>query len=125
MVQEKSQGIIRLPDDDPNVVARLLQYLYTGDYNDSLVPKKEPIDRTEYPARKIRKSVVRRKKTARKVSPLAPTPGGKAFFERVLVWVIADKYLIEELKDLACQKYKTTCQRDNRKTRGSQIFILQ
>lgn len=38
IVQETSTGVVELPEDDPDIFARFLQYLYSGTYDDGEYP---------------------------------------------------------------------------------------
>lgn len=112
-----------MPDDDPNAVARLIEYLYTGDYTTSVGPGNAPIDRPAGPRTRGRPRGTRRPPPTKKVSPLAPISDGKDFLNHVLVWVIADKYLVEDLMDISAQKYKVLANETIAKAAGFESSI--
>ncbi|KAF8853772.1 hypothetical protein BDZ45DRAFT_677423 [Acephala macrosclerotiorum] len=87
--QEGTTGVIELPNDDPKIIKRVIDYLYKGDYVDlglsQVPPATTATDSTAAPAKKH-------------LIPSLITSTG--------VCISADKWDIPALKTLAAQKYK-------------------
>ncbi|TVY45333.1 Arm repeat protein interacting with ABF2 [Lachnellula occidentalis] len=86
---------IDLEDDQPEIVEKMLSYMYTSDYSDGP-------DSTE-PGSTPSKSVPSASSTA--VSSSNPSPTS-ASLTNAQLFVIADKYDIQGLKELAKKKYE-------------------
>lgn len=76
MVQESITGVLDLEDDNPNIVARMITFLYLQDYDES------------------------------ETSDEAGKEGYGRLLINAIVYIIADKYDISALKDLARKKHK-------------------
>ena len=93
-----------LEEDDPEIVAAMIKFLYTQDYDDkSNATKVGPAKSgSEVRGRFTNKRVVEaRLKAGTKV-----VSTGEELITNAKVYVIADKYDIQPLKELAAQKYE-------------------
>ena len=106
--KEGMTGIITMDDDDPQAVKRLLLYLYTLDYpeedaSDVLVSI-DPSHPSDVPSAG---TVGESDLGTMTVSSDWATPSDSRMMNNVLVYAIAEKYDISELKDLAKHKFRT------------------
>ncbi|KAM0805987.1 BTB/POZ protein, partial [Usnea florida] len=105
---ERKTGIITMDDDDPEAVKRLLLYLYTFDYpdeDDSDVPV--TTDRSYTPPLPSATTLEESISDTMSDSCDGATPHDPRMMTNVLVYAVAEKYDIPELKDLAKHKFGT------------------
>lgn len=112
--QEATTATITLDDDDPSTVDRMLLYLYTLDYPDADVqdiPAKDvAMDNSLPPDPQNKTSTATGEEMdSGTVSELgeSATLDDPRMMNNVLVYAIAEKYDIPELKDLAKRKFET------------------
>ncbi|KAI4666975.1 uncharacterized protein J4E79_001656 [Alternaria viburni] len=86
--KESQNDVVDLPEDDPAVVRRLIQYLYEAEYT-PLLPDVDSTGSTPFT-----------NKTNRPNQPLL----------HAKIYEIADKYEVKGLKDLAREKFKRSCE---------------
>lgn len=100
---------IDLPDDEPDIVFKMIQFLYTSSYDDT--------EHTAIPGAyddKEHMSILRSRETPIKGHELLDKketlkcPG--ALIVHTKVYIIADKYDIQALKDLAAKRYQDVAQ---------------
>ena len=97
-------------DDDPQTVNRMLLYLYTLDYPDEDVSgvraKFVATDQSFLPHRRKTSTTTEEETDSGSISEGA-YPHGSRMMNNVLVFAVAEKYDIPELKDLAKLKFQT------------------
>ena len=123
--QEAKTATIKLDDDDPETVKRMLTYLYTLDYADGDVPD-APIEHDatvahDAPAEEVDTEPYRPPQLQRKIpttteeetdsgtisEPLqCAEPHDPRMMNNALVYAVAEKYDIPELKELAKHKFQ-------------------
>ena len=102
-------------DDDPQTVKRMLFYLYTQDYPDHDVPsmsaKYVAVDRYTPPHLRHKTPTIIEELTDRsanlELSEVATTTQDPRMMNNVLVYAVAEKYDIPDLKDLAKGKFQS------------------
>ena len=130
--QEAKTATIKLDDDEPETVKRMLLYLYTLDYADGDVPDApiehdataahdapaehdslaEQVDTEPYRPpqlrRKIQTTTEEEADSGTILEPLqCADPHDPRMMNNALVYAVAEKYDIPELKELAKQKFQT------------------
>ncbi|TVY90574.1 hypothetical protein LAWI1_G002952 [Lachnellula willkommii] len=111
--KEGTSKEIDLEDDQPDIVEKMLLYMYTSDYSDGIQPT--TADSTETTTTPAKDSSRKKGNKAIRFVPSStpdPPPGPTQFSADALltnarVFVIADKYDIQGLKQLATKKYET------------------
>jgi hypothetical protein len=97
-----------MPDDDPNTVKRLIDYMYTNDYADGRELATTPWVNSPSPGNTKNQN---EKEPKGAQSPKFYWPANMEDFQCLLhnaeVYVIGDKYDVEGIKQLALAKYKT------------------
>lgn len=100
--QEGQDSRVDLPDDSPHILARVLEYLYTGSYdvNDAL-------DGLGLPEEKIWEESKQENKLPDGTAYWSPRkPYGTQFKIHALVYQFADRYSIESLKRYSAEAFE-------------------
>ncbi|TVY83182.1 hypothetical protein LSUE1_G003669 [Lachnellula suecica] len=100
---------VNLDDNEPEIVGKMLEYLYNADYSDGrVVGTSATASNTPSKPASIRfkRSKLSRPSIQTQIASEASTPqSAAALFTNAQVFVIADKYDIQGLKELATKKY--------------------
>lgn len=98
-------------DDDPQTVNRMLLYFYTLDYPDEDVPtvraEHVAVDQSPLPHRWRKTSNTTEEETDPGTASDGAAPHDPRVMNNALVYAVAEKYDIPELKDLAKHKFQT------------------
>jgi len=109
--QESINNEITLEEDDPHAVERMLAYLYTSDYcdgdysgpvEDEASPEEAPTDEpeNEEQSASMSQSITEEQDNA------SATTDETSLLNNILVYAVAEKYGIAELKELAKAKFQ-------------------
>ncbi|CAG8959317.1 hypothetical protein HYFRA_00013087 [Hymenoscyphus fraxineus] len=120
-LKEAQEGIIDLPDDEPHVVGLLVQFLYTDDYvyqAQCLPNPEDPAPRTEDPQASVdeAKNDEVQEEAAQHAESEEKEEDDDEYYDipdcelaaHTKVYIIADKFDIPDLKNLAREKFRET-----------------
>lgn len=105
--QEAHEGRISLNDDDPEAVGRMVRYLYTMDYDEGDNSYRVPSSyNTQNPNPTM--SVSDEPGDYQLTVSMPPiTARAAAIFHNIMVYALAEKYDVQDLKDLAKEKFRS------------------
>ncbi|CAG8979711.1 hypothetical protein HYALB_00013400 [Hymenoscyphus albidus] len=124
--KEAQEGIIDLPDDEPHVVELLVQFLYTDDYvyqAQCLQNSEDPAPKTEESHASVEKVIndkVQEEAAQHAESEEKEEEDDEKYYEipdheltaHTKVYIIADKFDIPDLKNLAREKFREALSED-------------
>lgn len=111
-MQEAAEGVINLPDDDPDAVAKMIEFLYIGDYTMAAKEDLQPPVTFSAPAKRQKTATQRKKRgsTATQSGTRASQTEEACATEKdmilhIKIYILGDKYDIQPLKSLALKRY--------------------